>query len=656
MKLSSSLIALAATVAPIYAQQGAATPLVDTMAAVQAPAAPKASVAQRAAALPALALMPQDVTFFFSTGVNDVTTGWARDLGTEGPASVAFGATTGSMEISMKYLLAVSAALNVDPYGSAIEKAVIEVAKETAGQKITPGYLVITASPSEISQIHEQFTEACKEAAEEGGRGISAVQVAGLTGICVDCDMAFASDKSQDIPESLRAVYQGRKLNVVGGVRGNAFVIALAQDAADIKVPASADESVLATDKLSDTDKCIDKNVLGYAYVAPELVSSWCKTYAAMFESQIQSMLTLFTKHADITPEQEAALSKPVDQLTALMVGMYKPYFNCTVPMTMTAWMDGDFHMEITGDASGVTVESALLKHVAMAQDPSTTLYVESAKTSNPALPPVAEVYDSLESLAFALADICGDEPQVQQGVAFYQVLRPHIMEAGRGLATIGDGLSGHASFVLRENPNVFVEGALSLGVTNRAKLREGWQMTLKAVGDGMGAFGLNPEMVNTLPVMAKPGPTGSDCYGLVLPVAMPKGLAPNIMLNDTALVFGSNEEVSGKMMETSSATANFPGGVFSFNPASAARIAQALADQEQARLDAIRSTFDEEDDDDLDEGEDYEEEYSFGFYNKYSKPAALLQAFAEQVGPITGAVLVKDGKSTMRIDAKLVK
>lgn len=622
------------------------------MAAVQAPAAPKSSVAQRAAALPALALMPQDITFLISTGVNDVTTVWARDLGTEGPASVAFGATTGSMEVSMKYLLAVATALNVDPYGDAIEKAVIEVAKETAGQKITPCYLVITASPSEISQIYEQFTEACEEAMEEGGPAISTTQVAGLTGISVDCDTLFASDKNHDFPEVARAVYRGRKLSVVAGVRGNAFVIAVAQDAAGIKVPASAEESVLATDKLSGTDKCIDKNVLGYAYIAPELVSAWGKTYAAMFESQIQSLLTLFTQRTDLTPEQKAALSKPIDRLTALMVGLYKPYFNCTLPTAMTVWMDEDFHLEITSDACGATVRSAPLKHVAMAQDPSTTFYAESSKSNNPALPSVAEVYDSLESLAFALAGICEDEPQVQQGVAFYQVLRPHIMEAGRGLATIGDGLNGHASFVLRENPNVFVEGALGLGVTSRAKLQEGWQMALKAVGDGMVAFGLDSEMVNTLPVMAKPGPSGSDCYGLVMPVAMPKGLAPNIMLNDTLLVFGSNEGVSAKMMETSSATADFPGGVFSFNPASAARIARTLADQEQVRLDAISSTIS----DDLDEGEAYEEEDSYAFNNKYKEPALLLRTFAEKVGPITGAFIVKDGKATLRIDAKLVK
>lgn len=655
MKLSSSLIALAATVAPIYAQQGAATPLADTMAAVQAPAAPKASAAQRAAALPALALIPQDVSLFISTGVNDITTGWAQNLGTEGPASVAFGATTGSMEVAMKYLIAVTSALNVDPYGDAIEESVIKVAKETAGQKITPCYLVITASPYEISQILEQFAETCKDAIEEGGEGISAIQVDGLTGICVDWDTVFASN-AQDIPEALRAVYQGRKVNVVAGVRGNAIVFAVAQDAADIKVPASADESVLATDKLSDTDKCIDKNVLGYAYIAPELLSSWSKTYAATLESQIQSMLTLLTMNADITPEQKAALSTPVDRLTALVVGMYKPYFNCTQPSAMTVWMDGDFHLEITGDAFGCSFDKSPLKHVGMAQDPSTTLYIESPKTNNPALPSVTEVYDSLESLAFALADICEDDPQVQQGISFYQVLRPQIIEAGRGLSTIGDGLSGHATFVLRENPDVFVEGALSLGVTNRAKLEEGWQMTLQAVGNGMAAFGLNPEMVNTLPITAKTGPAGSACYGLVLPIPMPKGIAPNIMLNDTNLVFGSNEGVSTKVMGTSSATIDFPGAVFSFSPASAARIAQALADQKQAQLDAISSSFSEEGDDDLDEGEDYEEEYSFNLYNEYSKPAALLESFAAQVGPITGAIIVKDGKSTLRIDAKLAK
>ena len=691
MKFSTALIALAATTAPLYAQQAPAAPLTNTIAAVQQASAAKATPAQRAAAFPTLALLPADVDVFLASAQNDTIISWFKQLGAtpDCPLSMSFGMTPDSAAL-MNMLSSILSYTMLDVFPAQLGqpapaspdlKPLLEAA---ASKQLTPVYVVISGNEKEMAELYQSVLEGFQSGIEEMGDCARPEKMQGMEGMTLDLEKlaAQASEEAREIFGDVLNLAKGRKVSVFCKLVGDKLVFAASENPEAIRIPASAEESVLATDKCAALDQSLSTTPLCYAYATPEVMKGLTAANAASIRTSMLSIKDLMRVSLK-SPEAAKPVYDSIDKVTNLLLRMYEGAGNMKHPSSLLVWMSpGDLHLEVSGDACGLTVAKEPLKLTTLAADPSVAFYYEQNKITLPDYyPSASEVFETVEGFALAMLGAQGE----QESLALYQMVRPDLDTLGKGLSTMGDGLSGNVSFTLRENPDAILAGSVYCGVSNRATLAAGWQQVLKSAADCGARFGINPDFVNTLPIAQAPGPKGSTRYSIVSPIPLPAGLTPNVLVSDQALVIGSNAELNDHLVNSVSATAAFPGYVFSFNPDAAARIARRMADQlnaapalsPEANMEVEASvdvedgapevegptadmSGDEEDVEYVDEGEDYEEVYTCdddacGSSDCATNVADALEAFASRVGLITGATAVKDdGTYKVRVDVKI--
>lgn len=692
MKFSTALIALAATTAPLYAQQAPAAPLTNTIAAVQqAPAAAKATPAQRAAAFPTLALLPANVDVFLASAQNDTIISWFKQLGatTDYPLSMSVGMTADSAALmnmlstilSCTMQNAMQAQLGQPTPASPDLKPLLEAA---ASKQLTPVYVVISGNEKEMAELYQSVLEGFQVGIEEMGDCARPEKMQGMEGMTLDLEKlaAQAPEEAREDFGDVLNLAKGRKVSVFCKLVGDKLVFAASENPEAIRIPASAEESVLATDKCAALDQSLSTTPLCYAYATPEVMKGLAAANAASIRTPMQALKASMLL-SGVSPEALKPVHESMDKMTNLLLRMNEGVRNMKHPSSLLVWMSpGDLHLEVSGDACGLTMAKEPLKLTTLAADPSVALYYEQNKFILPDYyPSASEVFETVEGFTLAVLGAQGE----QESLALYQMVRPDLDTLGKGLSTMGDGLSGNVSFTLRENPDAILAGSVYCGVSNRATLASGWQQVLKAAADCGARFGINPDFVNTLPIAQAPGPKGSTRYSIVSPIPLPAGLTPNVLVSDQALVIGSNAELNDHLVNSVSATAAFPGYVFSFNPDAAARIARRMADQlnaapalsPEANMEVEASvdveadapevegpsadmSGDEEDVEYVDEGEDYEEVYTCdddacGSSDCATNVADALEAFASKVGLITGATTVKDdGTYKVRVDVKI--
>lgn len=691
MKFSTALIALAATTAPLYAQQAPAAPLTNTIAAVQQAPAAKATPAQRAAAFPTLALLPADVDAFLASAQNDTIISWFKQLGatTDYPLSMSVGMTADSAALmnmlstilSCTMQNAMQAQLGQPAPATPDLKPLLEAA---ASKQLTPVYVVISGNEKEMAELYQSVLEGFQAGIEEMGDCARPEKMQGMEGMTLDLEKlaAQAPEEAREIFGDVLNLAKGRKVSVFCKLVGDKLVFAASENPEAIRIPASAEESVLATDKCAALDQSLSTTPLCYAYATPEVMKGLTAANAASIRTPMQALKASMLS-SGVSPEALKPVHESMDKMTDLLLRMNEGVENMKHPSSLLVWMSpGDLHIEVSSDACGLTMAKEPLKLTTLAADPSVALYYEQNKFTLPDYyPSASEVFETVEGFALAMLSAQGE----QESLALYQMVRPDLGALGKGLSTMGDGLSGNVSFTLRENPDAILAGSVYCGVSNRASLAAGWQQVLKAAADCGARFGLNPEFVNALPIAEAPGPKGATRYSIVSPIPLPAGLTPNVLVSDQALVIGSNAELNDHLVNSVSATAAFPGYVFSFNPDAAARIVRRMADQlnaapalsPEANMEVETSvdveddapevegpaadmSGDEEDVEYVDEGEDYEEVYTCddddcGSSDCATNVADALEAFASKVGLITGAAAVKDdGSCKVRVDVKI--
>lgn len=691
MKFSTALIALAATTAPLYAQQAPAAPLTNTIAAVQQAPAAKATAAQRAAAFPTLALLPANVDVFLASAQNDTIISWFKQLGAtpDCPLSMSFGMTPDSAAL-MNMLSSILSYTMLDAFPAQLGqpapatpdlKPLLEAA---ASKQLTPVYVVISGNEKEMAELYRSVLEGFQAGIEEMGDCARPEKMQGMEGMTLDLEKlaAQAPEEAREIFGDVLNLAKGRKVSVFCKLVGDKLVFAASENPEAIRIPASAEESVLATDKCAALDQSLSTTPLCYAYATPEVMKGLTAANAASIRTSVLSIKDLMRVSLK-SPEAAKPVYDSIDKMTDLLLRMYEGAGNMKHPSSLLVWMSpGDLHLEVSGDACGLTMAKEPLKLTTLAADPSVAFYYEQNKFTLPDYyPSASEVFETVEGFALAMLSAQGE----QESLALYQMVRPDLGALGKGLSTMGSGLSGNVAFTLRENPDAILAGSVYCGVSNRATLAAGWQQVLKAAADCGARFGLNPEFVNALPIAEAPGPKGATRYSIVSPIPLPAGLTPNVLVSDQALVIGSNAELNDHLVNSVSATAAFPGYVFSFNPDAAARIARRMADQlnaapalsPEANMEVEASvdveddapevdgptadmSGDEEDVEYVDEGEDYEEVYTCddddcGPSDCATNVADALEAFASKVGLITGATSVKDdGSYKVRVDVKI--
>ena len=308
MNMRTTLMLMAATVAPVYAQQPTdSAAQVYTSLATPAPAT-TATAAQRAAAYPALALIPANVEALFTlNNIGNTARALGEIVGDAAPdellslqsLAIASGAgTIDSLQALVPWLaksqLEVNIHLNLwtsstaDPAKSIITRMVNDYVDATnkaalanmSQVKLPPIYAVLTTEAGNEGMLQEWLNLAIQGMQEDinpddEDEVRTAYEANGFAGISIklkgsefvspgyDYNEETGELTRKELTEEQKAIsaeLDKRTVYVLLRREGNALQAVVCEDPSAIVQPTKPEESVLASDKLAGADANLSKN------------------------------------------------------------------------------------------------------------------------------------------------------------------------------------------------------------------------------------------------------------------------------------------------------------------------------------------------------------------------------------------------------------
>ncbi len=508
MNMRSTLILMAATVAPLCSAQDApAMPTSQQLVALAANPAPTAATPeQRAAVFNALALLPPTVTDVLvlpniseNCAKLDENLRHEMDLpegvdnaaiavipGTPATYALIGGALQSYQAISTATSLAITGmAIGSEPelfdtIFQQLVKGTAESLQKELGDAVSgplsvpTAYAVLTCKPgheADLQELHNRFQQEVRGGIdpEEGSYPVDDVN--GWSGIGYDLakpmgalleELNKPAEEQEEASPFAEAEMKAKvkpvveelakqKLNIVSRVQGNALIIAVCGDPQQLRLAASPAESMLATDLLANCDANLGKGIIVASSTSPELANLYDCTTNYMYNIA-DGIASVFTALG----EKDAANKDAFDQAAAGMSLLTKTLRSFTPadtkPTTLQAWHDGDLHIVLTTDAGGVSYKPGTLRLAAAADAPATVFYAESTPgVYDFALPTMQEMLDAALNVATGYALTLDEQrkPHMLANLGLAKAFMPEVNAALAAGTTIGSGFDGHSALII---------------------------------------------------------------------------------------------------------------------------------------------------------------------------------------------------------------
>ncbi len=502
MKTHTTLLMLAFSVAPLYAQQAAPAPAAQVFTALaEQPAhgGMAATPEQRAVVFNALALLPQEVSdFTVATKVGQNVLRLAQSgacpeikpdslpaellaldniaLATTKASPATYKGLAKAIEYSRTVTAAMELALNwsLGAHPEAASIIMNETRQVTSAQghaaaahlqgiHLPPSYLVLTCEPGQEEVLKSWYDAFMGQVADVDEPWLTPVQnVNGFSGAHIepgnrkDADEdvdAAANTPYADFEKALRQESNKRHLYVLARLQGNALILATCENPDELKLAASPGESVLSTNLLTAADGKLDKGVLGLTYISKELLAM-NKTIHDDYALNLAAIMSkVFTKLGEKDIPNQTTYNKATIGIEVL-AGQYKQLTShgITQPTTILAWSDGDLHLTLNCDAQGCSFHPNALRLAALADAPQTAFYAEMTPlhlgTPLPDFHAMAEAgMDAAAAVTLTLAE--NNKAQAEGAIATVRNFAPELQAMAAAAGSMAYGLDGHVAFVL---------------------------------------------------------------------------------------------------------------------------------------------------------------------------------------------------------------
>ena len=736
MNIRTTLMLMAATVAgPVSAQQPA-----EVYTTLAAPATATATVEQRAAAMPALAVMPADcdVCFTFTNiqafigQLHSLNVISAEDMeympeelkainsialaGGKGMAAT-FNSlmrlyncySAGELMPSLKQIVAETAPEYKDTLKSEVEKAIAANIQEfkslLAEGKIAPAYGVLVVNPGYESMIAEWYDMVIGEMEEEAAdeSELEFVNINGYSGLKIQVeaeeqpspwDDAYDTAISQEVAK--------RSLYVLFKLEGDKIIAVVCEDPAQINTAATAQESILGTDKLAKADSKLDQGLNMAFYASTDSVNVYYNangSHVTEIGKTVEAMFSALAAKGDAKQATFAAAAKGMGTFINTWTGLTT--HTAKQPSSIFfSWNDNGMEIDSYADNMGYTIKPGKLSLLNKAADPNTIVYAEAAYLSDYPLPQLGNLIDAGVEIADGIIALA---PEQEQGpaaakMAMVKAFLPEAKQAVEALGTVVSGMDNTMGLVIDNgatmpvllggkpgNTTAFPRIAFYSGVSDRAKLSAGWDSLMGVAGKVAEKLGYSAATVNMLPIVPKMV-GNSTSYSIALPW-FSEDLVPNLTVSDSAFVVGSSSNLNAEIAATATGSLEFPGGVCTIKFAPLATMLRSLADDMADRAEAeataapkkatapepVTVIEEEDDEEEFDDEEDYvdeddfDEEEIYAYHYRESSPAErraenyeeaadIAEAAAEYVDSINAIYANVGSEVRTRIQVKLKK
>ncbi len=640
MKIRTTLMMLAASVAPLCAQQPAPQ---DGQAAntLATPASASSLYPQRAAALPALAPlsanceMAYSISHIGSLAEKMAAAGMFGSLGASLPQELlnldgfALANHQGSVEALAKLLklfpiyneespvatLGNLWAENADATYAADIKGKTsqadEVARKAAIQAfvssasaIPPIYMVLTAKPGQEAMMQQWYTMAVafllSEVKEEMGVYAVDGEFKGVRLELKDMAKGLSQEANTEEAKAIEDYLSKRSLHILLKMEGKALVVVLCENPAEIELAKRPEDSLLFSEKFAFCDTHLDKPIIQASYVAPEVSNILDNYNLGPYRLAAHTVSAIFSTLAQKGGENQKPFAEAAQNLDKLSeIFLSKLTRKRTAPSLAQVWLDGkELKAEFSFTApEGTAYQPGPLKLESMASRPKTILYAESTPCTRPACLSFSEILDSALTVANGFIRTLKTEKQDEASALMSMVIPflPDAKNLSTALVSIGEGLGNGSALVVDSagsippvlggkpgNTTPMTRISLYSGVTDRSKLSQGWDNILAIAGQVAGRLGADPSVVQMLPIVPKTEGSATS-YSVALPWFTPDA-APNVTLNDTSFAIGSSPELNAQMIASATGSTPFAGTVFNLQFAPLATTLRGLAQMAQEK------------------------------------------------------------------------
>ncbi len=644
MNMRTTLMLMAATVAPIYAQQPSDTAAqVYTSLATPIPAT-TATPAQRAAAYPALALIPANVEALFT--MNNIG-GLARTIGEmEGDTapdellrlqSIALAASEGTVN-SVKALepwiskstLEDTPALSLwedtaaDPaksiisrlvksYKDSVSKAALE---GMSSVKLPPLYAVLTTEAGNEGMLQEWLNTAVSAMQEDidptdenemrapyeanGLAGIS-FKLRGREFVRPDYDFDYETGQvtRKELTETQKAIsaeLDKRTVYVLLRREGNALQAVVCENPAEIVLPTKPEDSVLGTAKTAAADANLGKSPAALVWAAPGVSAVYNKIQFAPYLDWTGIVENTFRELASTDAARATVWTAAADS-TALLVStatrLCIPAGNS--PDFIQIWQDnGCIELEYkTSIQEGMSYKPGKLTLTALADKPGNILYAESTMPDYGTIPGCQQVLDAVLCVVDGyVATLPADaQQQTTAQISMAKGFLPDLKALFSAMGTISDGMGNSMA--------ITIDSAGSLPVTlggspgNTAAIpricfytgvtdRSKLSEGWEAIVKTAGEVAAKLGQDPAVVNMLPIVPTTLD-KATSYSVAMPwftPDMVPNLTVSDTAFTIGTSSNYNAEIAQAATGSTPFAGGVFSIRFAPLATTARGIANE----------------------------------------------------------------------------
>ncbi len=641
MTTRTILLTLAASVAPLYAQQPATpAPAAEVFTAMAAPATPAqaASADQRAEVFSALALLPQDipdVAVLTNVGGNLLSLAQsgrlpeldagdipAELLSLDNIALANTAATPATSALLQRVLISLSTVQSsvelAEKWGAdardELSDAIIEelLLRADAGMALPEGategvrlptsYAIVTTKAGEEALVQECAALLLSSLQEETRPGITAVNDAnGFSGIRMDVVETFRAEleeATQDMAprrrEQLLAELAQHPLHILLRQQGNALILALCEDPQELKLAASPAESLLATDKLAACDANLGKRLLAAARISPELSAACQAVHEQPTYRLAEGISAVFTRLGGQDSANKEAFDKAAAGISFLSAELRKLSRPITRPSTLQLWCDGDLHLTATSDAQGCSYCPGELRLVTMASAPQTSLYAESTPMQL-GLNNLPDAQALLEA-AFATAEgfaltVDGEErTQTAAAISTVKTFLPELQALAAASSTVCSGLNGQTALVMDSayTPIPPVAGAQpgTHADAPRFAIYAGVSdrsklssgwEDLRAAAGQIAVKFGAPAEIVNMLPIASKQEGAAMSYSISLPF-FSQDAVPCLAVTDSGLTLGSSVNLTTKVANSATGTTPFAGAAFALKFAPLAKTLRSLA------------------------------------------------------------------------------
>ena len=499
-------LALAFSAVPVFAQTPAVSLPELLEQTVLSPAS--ASLAERTAAFPALAALPADTDSFLAVsrlgelvtmaGGADAAAGMPMLAMTGGLESLALGVSEeaardlqrlapllelmtqsnpGWMEAWMNQAEPAAALAIVAQQREDTEKNIEQLVQYTQDFSLAPIYMVLSAKPEMQMLLHQASMLPLMIPVEPGGPVELTAQGA-WRGFCIKGNLVDLSDAGLSPEQEARLKENLSKVQVyvMARVVGNKLVLAITSDMRMVKLPASADKSLLASDKLSSFDACMSKSPWAVGYTSPGLVNLSANLDANGYRSVarfVGNVLRRVGKQNDRCARAATALESLEQSLTALVPAS-------THAEKLMVWQEEDLFVHVVSDARGYSFAPGTLNLLHQKDADNCILFAASTPVQAE-FSVLSAASPSLDNLVTVLNGCKATlRPEHAAGVdeqlKWLELARPGLEKIAAGVEKLDTALTGNTTLQVQESAagaDCPVQFCLRAGVADEAALKE---------------------------------------------------------------------------------------------------------------------------------------------------------------------------------------